>query len=422
MPTWENKTCIKCGKTKKETEFFKMKTGNRCDWCKTCLTMHIDNRKPDTFKWILEMFDVPYIESVWVEQTNKQYQKNPGKFGPASVIGQYIRTMNMAQYADFHYKDSDQINNRERLAAQGIQEVKEIDPNYEENLRKKYEAGEITKAAYETLSLANAGPHLDEEIPDHPFTYEDENGEETLKVDVPQFRQDIQLNYENSIVDQLSDADMQYLLVKWGVTYTPTEWVKLENTYQKYASEYELNVDREESLIQICKVNLKMDKALDVEDYQGYQKLANVFDQMRKAAKFTEAQNKEEQTRDIDSLGELVAFVEREGGIIPQYDDPIEYPQDKVDFTIKDMKNYVNRLVREELGLGDLIESYIENLKKKKDNSVEEIMNSSFDEADNELTHEEERSFTDFYMEEIEKDSLRLAEGDLDLELEDDWL
>lgn len=412
MPAWQDKTCIKCGKTKKETSFFKMKSGERCDWCKDCLTIHIDNRKPDTFKWILEMFDVPYIESVWVEQTNRQFQKNPGKFGPASVIGQYIRTMNMAQYADYHYTDSDQINNRERLAAQGIQQAKDIDPDYEENLRKKYEAGEITKAAYETLSLGNAGPHLNEEIPDHTYTYEDENGEEVLKVDVPEFRKDIQTDYENKIVDELTDADMQYLLVKWGITYTPTEWVKLENTYQKYAAEYELNVDREESLIQICKVHLKMDKALDVEDYQGYQKLATVYEQLRKSAKFTEAQNKEEQTRDIDSLGELVAFVEREGGAIPEYDNPIEYPQDKVDFTIKDMKNYVNRLVKEELGLGDLIESYIENLKKKKDNSVEEIMNSSFDSAQEAVTEEEAKSFQDFLMEEIENESFRLAEGD----------
>ena len=202
---------------------------------------------------------------------------------------------------------------------------------------------------------------------------------------------------------------MQYLLVKWGITYTPTEWVKLENTYQKYAAEYELNVDREESLIQICKVHLKMDKALDVEDYQGYQKLATVYEQLRKSAKFTEAQNKEEQTRDIDSIGELVAFVEREGGAIPEFDDPIEYPQDKVDFTIRDMKNYVNRLVKEELGLGDLIESYIENLKKKKDNSVEEIMNSSFDSAQEAVTEEEAKSFQDFLMEEIENESFRLA-------------
>ena len=155
-----------------------------------------------------------------------------------------------------------------------------------------------------------------------------------------------------------------------------------------------------------------MDKALDVEDYQGYQKLATVYEQLRKSAKFTEAQNKEEQTRDIDSLGELVAFVEREGGAIPEFDDPIEYPQDKVDFTIRDMKNYVNRLVKEELGLGDLIESYIENLKKKKDNSVEEIMNSSFDSAQEAVTEEEAKSFQDFLMEEIENESFRLAEGD----------
>ena len=114
----------------------------------------------------------------------------------------------------------------------------------------------------------------------------------------------------------------------------------------------------------------------------------------------------------IDSIGELVAFVEREGGAIPEFDDPIEYPQDKVDFTIRDMKNYVNRLVKEELGLGDLIESYIENLKKKKDNSVEEIMNSSFDSAQDIVTEEEAKSFQDFLMEEIENESFRLAEGD----------
>lgn len=411
MPTWGSKTCIKCGKTKKETEFFKMKTGERCNLCKSCLTMHIDNRKPDTFKWILEMFDVPYIESVWVEQTNKQYQKNPGKFGPASVIGQYIRTMNMAQYADYTYRDSGMLSNKDKAIAQAAHENANIDVEArEEELKRKLEAGEITKAEYKTLSFRGEEPQLDPDIPDH--TYLDDNGEETLRVDVPEFRQDVQLNYENQIVDDLTDQDVQYLLVKWGVTYTPTEWVKLENTYQKYAAQYELNVDREESLVQICKVNLKMDKALDVEDYQGYQKLANVFEQLRKSAKFTEAQNKEEQTRDIDSLGELVAFVEREGGAIPQFDDPIEYPQDKIDFTIKDMKNYVNRLVKEELGLGDLIESYIEKLDKKKDSSIEDIMNSSFDSAKDVVTEQEAKSFQDFLMEEIENESFKLASGD----------
>ena len=425
MPVWENKTCIKCGKTKKETEFFKMKSGERCDFCKTCLTMHIDNRKPETFKWILEMFDVPYIESVWVEQTNKQYQKNPKKFGPSSVIGQYIRTMNMAQYAEYSYKDSDDINYGKRIIAKRIQEEKNIDPEYEENLKKRFENGEISEAAYHTLSLSNVNSFeiekyvdagnftLDDLAVPEDFSYINKGNNEVEKEEVPAFRKDIELDYENQILDELSDEDMQYLLVKWGITYTPTEWVKLENTYQRYASEYELNVDREETLKQICKLSLKMDKTLDVDDFQGYQKLQTSIDALRKSSKFTEAQNKEEQTRDIDSIGELVAFVEREGGIIPQFEDPIEYPQDKVDFTIKDMKNYVNRLVKEELGLGDLIESYIETLKKKKDSSIEDIMNSSFDSAEDVVTEEEAKSFQDFLMEEIENESFRLSEGDL---------
>ncbi len=44
------KTCSKCGRSlKASAEFFKMKTGERCDLCKDCLTQYIDNRNPETF-------------------------------------------------------------------------------------------------------------------------------------------------------------------------------------------------------------------------------------------------------------------------------------------------------------------------------------------------------------------------------------
>ena len=56
-------TCEKCGRSRPATkEFFKMKTGDRYPMCKACLTEHIDNNDPSTFKWILEIFNVPYIE------------------------------------------------------------------------------------------------------------------------------------------------------------------------------------------------------------------------------------------------------------------------------------------------------------------------------------------------------------------------
>ena len=73
----ERLICSKCGKSKRDVDFFKLKSGDRCDMCKDCLTMYIDNRKPDTFMWILEKFDVPYIEKMWITQTNKIYMKDP---------------------------------------------------------------------------------------------------------------------------------------------------------------------------------------------------------------------------------------------------------------------------------------------------------------------------------------------------------
>jgi hypothetical protein len=94
MPKYQKITCEKCGRTLKETEFFKLKTGERYHLCKDCLTQYIDNRKPETFLWILKEFDIPYIKEVWVRQTNTAYTKSPVKFGPKSVIGGYIRSMN----------------------------------------------------------------------------------------------------------------------------------------------------------------------------------------------------------------------------------------------------------------------------------------------------------------------------------------
>jgi len=33
--------------------------------CKDCLTMHVDNFNPETFTWILEKADFPYVPAEW---------------------------------------------------------------------------------------------------------------------------------------------------------------------------------------------------------------------------------------------------------------------------------------------------------------------------------------------------------------------
>ena len=162
------KTCAKCGKTKKETDFYKIpNTDERCDLCKTCLTMYIDNRRPDTFKWILKKMDVPYVEKKWVELANKSYMKNPATFGPMSVIGTYLRTMNMEQYKNLKYADSEKINNEKfQQAKKEQQNIKgtSYDEEFENRLLESLKAGEISQAEYNTMSRKSVLDRINEKM------------------------------------------------------------------------------------------------------------------------------------------------------------------------------------------------------------------------------------------------------------------
>lgn len=68
--------------------------------------------------------------------------------------------------------------------------------------------------------------------------------------------------------------------------YSPEQWITMETMYSKYAEEYDLNSDREEVLKKMCKTSLKMDEALDTENFTAYKNLATVFDQLRKSGRF----------------------------------------------------------------------------------------------------------------------------------------
>lgn len=185
----------------------------------------------------------------------------------------------------------------------------------------------------------------------------------------------------------------------------------MEQLYNEYANEYELNVDREETVKKICKISLKMDQALDTGDIKTAKDYGSIYDQLRKSGKFTESQKKEEAKRELDSIGELVKFVEREGGIIPQFESPIEYPKDKIDFIIKDIQNYINNLVKDDLGLGNIIESYIEKMQKEKIETVEDIMNKGFNSENETLNEKDVAEFADFQASEIEKEAKALLDS-----------
>ena len=103
-----------------------------------------------------------------------------------------------------------------------------------------------------------------------------------------------------------------------------------------------------------------MNQAIDVGDLDGYQKLSRTYDSLRKSAKFTAAQNKEVKNDFVDSVGQMVAYCEKNGGEIPKFE--IETDLDIVDKVIRDLKEYNKSLIYEDATLARQIEDY---LKKK---------------------------------------------------------
>lgn len=189
----------------------------------------------------------------------------------------------------------------------------------------------------------------------------------------------------------------------------------METLYQKYAAEFELNADREEVLKKICKASLKMDECLDVGDLSGAKNLSAMLDQLRKSGKFTEAQNKEDKKQELDSIGELVKLCEAHAGPIRPEIDPYDTPQDKIDFTIRDIQSYLYNLVTKEHGLGNLIESYIQKLEKKEQLEAEEAEKNKL--MDSFITSREEEAeknapLSDEEAEEFQQAMMQMREED----------
>ena len=263
-------------------------------------------------------------------------------------------------------------------AAQHEEEVRQR----EEEAREKFEAGEISEAEYKTLTnvetrytnpVAPPPGSINAEIKD-PYMSEDE------LVD---------------IAADLTDQDKIDLAMKWGRLYKPAEWVELEKKFNDMMNSFDIqDADSMNTLILICKTDLKMNQALDCGDYENYQKLSRVSEGLRKTAKFTAAQNKEDKDEYVDSIGELITMCEKDG-FIPRY--ILDIPQDKVDATLQDMNEYVRKLVTQDLGFGQQIENAIKKIQIQKemreaeDNNDTELDDEDFEEYYQEMTAQKEQ-------------------------------
>lgn len=358
------KACQKCGKVMDETaQFYLRKNGTRMDLCKKCLTMHINNYEPDTFLWILKDMDLPYVPEEWNVLRDRAFEtaRQKGKaLDGMSVFGKYLSKMKLKQWKSYGWEDSEKLQaiNAEKKKAVEVEREK-----YEEHLKEQLENGEINESQYRTL--VSTSTQNQEQLYAQPIVMD--------MADNP-YGDGSDFMPEEDLIDlgeELTEDDKKYLAMKWGRLYKPAEWIELEKTYKEMTESFDIqDADTTNTLILICKTNLKMNQYLDSGDIEGFQKISKVSESLRKTAKFTAAQNKEDKDEYVDSVGELISMCEREG-FIPRY--VTDVPQDKVDATLKDMNDYVKKLVTQDLGFGQQIEDALKKIQIQKE------MEESFD-------------------------------------------
>ena len=319
------KVCEKCKRQMEDTNFYTYSNGEKLKYCKACLTMHIDNFDPSTFLYILQDIDVPWLPWEWNKLRDKAYAKNPQKMNGMSVIGKYLSKMKLKQFKGKTWADTQELQRKHQLQVAALGQE---DKAYAQHVKAQFENGEISEAQYRTLvstefqkehdAVPVSAPARDPIGIDNMFNEKDFISQDQLP----------------DLTSQLTLEDKQYLAMKWGRTYKISEWIELEKNYTEMMNSFDIqDADSKNTLIFICKTTLKMNQALDCGDVEGYQKLSRVYDTLRKSAKFTAAQNKQEKSDFIDSIGQLVAYCEKNGGQIPRYE--IDTPYDIVDKIIK---------------------------------------------------------------------------------------
>ena len=203
--------CQKCGRMKNaETQFYQYKNKEKTELCKDCLTMHIDNYDPNTFLWLLEKMDVPYVPEEWNVLRERAAAKNPLLNG-MSVFGKYLSKMKLKQWKDYGWADTEKIQARN---AEQKKLLAEQQKQYDEELKQQLDNGEITDAEFKTMTSATT-QHEDfltnperyipgaKDAYSNPDTYIDE-----------------------SLIDvgaDLTEDDKVYLAMKWGRLYKPSE-------------------------------------------------------------------------------------------------------------------------------------------------------------------------------------------------------
>lgn len=170
----------------------------------------------------------------------------------------------------------------------------------------------------------------------------------------------LQIEKENRVIDALPEVKAEKqrkLWQKWGTNYDDEELEYLENLHSGLLSSQNIiGALNEDQALKLCKISLIIEKKIRAGE--EFDKDLKAYDSLSKLANLTPKAVKD--ANEFNSVGEVFAFLEKKGWKNDYYDGAI---RDEADFTLRDIKYWLQYLYVNETGVAEEIEQRIQNLK-----------------------------------------------------------
>ncbi len=159
-------------------------------------------------------------------------------------------------------------------------------------------------------------------------------------------------------LDELAEAKYAELSRVWGGTFSHTELIQLEELFNSSLDDYTVSAATDRDMLRkVCKLSLMVDKdfaegRVDAAKLKQYESL---LVSLQKAVEKNE-------TGGITSLGQILAFVER-NGYKPSFYDGI--PRDELDMMEQNIKEHISDAVTSAVNISEIYEQRKRALSKR---------------------------------------------------------
>lgn len=150
--------------------------------------------------------------------------------------------------------------------------------------------------------------------------------------------------------------------IKWGSNYTFSQLIQLENLFVSTLQANDVsNPMQKDAIKKACKLSVSLDKAIMEGDSKVINDLSKAHQNFIKTAKIDDLITAASQDV-ISNVAQLVEYIENSGFEFKYYDD---VDRDIVDKSIKDIQQFIQRLVLDATGLESVFETINKSMKTK---------------------------------------------------------